>query len=381
MDGIEAELNKQKLKLIRIDGSTSMNKRHDLVQQFQENNQIRIALLGISATGLGLTLTAASTILFAEMHWTPAIMLQAEDRAHRIGQVNSVNCHYLYGSGTLDDKLYAKLEYKLGIVSEMIDGSRKDLEVESYLEKGNLGAISFDKNLAEKPKVKSIFHNERDNSEGKTEKITSFFEVIGVKSSMATTNSEEKKKNFEEKNKKNSVEKCFNTLSSIPKENHSECSDLPDLELLDQIVDEINRSEKKANPKALENKENDKNCKIAEKNINIPAKKNNHLTIEQMREVFKKEFKNNLVEGEAQEFIIESNENSKVKIINEGSSHTVILEDLRSKIEKKPLENIGNIKSDEIESGKDEQIKKQKRSEVRENDLKVEKKTQKFKDI
>ena len=340
MDGIEAELNKQKLKLIRIDGSTSMNKRHDLVQQFQENNQIRIALLGISA-----------------------------------------NCHYLYGSGTLDDKLYAKLEYKLGIVSEMIDGSRKDLEVESYLEKGNLGAISFDKNLAEKPKVKSIFHNERDNSEGKTEKITSFFEVIGVKSSMATTNSEEKKKNFEEKNKKNSVEKCFNTLSSIPKENHSECSDLPDLELLDQIVDEINRSEKKANPKALENKENDKNCKIAEKNINIPAKKNNHLTIEQMREVFKKEFKNNLVEGEAQEFIIESNENSKVKIINEGSSHTVILEDLRSKIEKKPLENIGNIKSDEIESGKDEQIKKQKRSEVRENDLKVEKKTQKFKDI
>lgn len=354
-----------------------MNKRHDLVQQFQENNQIRIALLGISATGLGLTLTAASTILFAEMHWTPAIMLQAEDRAHRIGQVNSVNCHYLYGSGTLDDKLYAKLEYKLGIVSEMIDGSRKDLEVESYLEKGNLGAISFDKNLTEKPKVKSIFHNERETSEGKTEKITSFFEVIGVKSSGATANSEEKKKNDEEKNKKNSIEKCFNTLSSIPKENHSECSDLPDFDLLDQIVDEINRSEKKANSK-LEVKENENNCKIAEKNIKISLKKNNHLTIEQMREVFKKEFKNNLVEGEAEEIIIESNENSKVKIINEGSNHTVILEDLRSKIEKKPLESIGNIKNDEIESV---QIKKQKRSEVGENDLKVEKKTQKFKDI
>jgi len=84
------------------------------------------------------------------MHWTPAVILQAEDRIHRLGQKEkiSVNYHYLYGEGTLDSLLYEKLQTKLAIVSDMLNGKAERLEV---VEQKGLG----DFNSVEKsPKVK-----------------------------------------------------------------------------------------------------------------------------------------------------------------------------------------------------------------------------------
>lgn len=62
------------MEYIRIDGKIDANKRHDRVKEFQNNDNIRIAVLSITACSQGLTLTAASTVVFAELSWTPSIM-------------------------------------------------------------------------------------------------------------------------------------------------------------------------------------------------------------------------------------------------------------------------------------------------------------------
>jgi SWI/SNF-related matrix-associated actin-dependent regulator 1 of chromatin subfamily A len=63
---------KQNYGYIRIDGSTSSVERQNLVARFQrENNDIRVGLLSVTAAGQGITLTKASVVVFAELHWTP----------------------------------------------------------------------------------------------------------------------------------------------------------------------------------------------------------------------------------------------------------------------------------------------------------------------
>ena len=80
---------------IRIDGSTDPRLRDDMRKRFQEDESCRVAVLSIRAAGTGLTLTAASTVLFAELTWVPGEIQQAEDRVHRIGQQDSVNIQFL----------------------------------------------------------------------------------------------------------------------------------------------------------------------------------------------------------------------------------------------------------------------------------------------
>ncbi|GAX25243.1 SWI/SNF-related matrix-associated actin-dependent regulator of chromatin subfamily A-like protein 1 [Fistulifera solaris] len=111
-----------KYKFIRIDGSTNPKQRQEQIQIFQTDPTTRIALLGITAAGVAVTLTASSTVWFAELFWTPAIMIQAEDRCHRIGQQARVQCLYFVARGTIDDILWRLIEKKFTDLGEFVEG-------------------------------------------------------------------------------------------------------------------------------------------------------------------------------------------------------------------------------------------------------------------
>lgn len=137
---------KLKLGLIRIDGSTPQANRQMLCRQFQEDPRCRVALLSITAAGVGLTLTKATVVLFAELYWNPGSLLQAEDRAHRIGQRDCVLVKYLLARQTLDESMWSTVRRKLTVVGHSLTGTaaRMDLtESKDDLAPGQSSISSF----------------------------------------------------------------------------------------------------------------------------------------------------------------------------------------------------------------------------------------------
>lgn len=119
LDAIEGHIVTKGIRSIRIDGKTPPSSRQDLCNAFQRENSIRVAILSITAASTGITLTAATTVIFGELFWNPGVLVQAEDRAHRIGQSDCVNVHYLLARGTLDDSIWPLILKKLALLESV----------------------------------------------------------------------------------------------------------------------------------------------------------------------------------------------------------------------------------------------------------------------
>ncbi|KAK2196288.1 bifunctional Helicase [Babesia duncani] len=128
LDSIQETLQTKGTNHIRIDGSTPLDKRNKNVQTFQENPKCMVAVLSITACGIGLNLTASSTVVFAELHWVPGLMIQAEDRAHRIGTVHKcINIYYLIAQESIEEVVWRVLNRKWASVTSTLDGQGHNL--------------------------------------------------------------------------------------------------------------------------------------------------------------------------------------------------------------------------------------------------------------
>ncbi|MGH2911066.1 MAG: DEAD/DEAH box helicase [Solirubrobacteraceae bacterium] len=115
---------------LHILGEDSHAARDASLHAFQaaNNSDNQLIVCSIEVAGQGLTLTQASNVAFLELDWTPAKHDQAEDRCHRIGQIDAVNAWYLLAAGTIDETIATLLERKRAVIGAVTDGRPEDEE-------------------------------------------------------------------------------------------------------------------------------------------------------------------------------------------------------------------------------------------------------------
>jgi len=112
-------------------GKQAGHNRQAEIRRFQQDPACRLYIGSIKADGTGITLTAASTVLFLELGWTPGEMEQAEDRINRIGQeADKLNIYYMLGKNTIDLHIWEIIESKRKLINQIIDGKDIDFGID-----------------------------------------------------------------------------------------------------------------------------------------------------------------------------------------------------------------------------------------------------------
>ncbi|KAL9232600.1 hypothetical protein vseg_007695 [Gypsophila vaccaria] len=119
---LEDYMHYRKYRYLRLDGSSTIMDRRDMVRDFQHRNDIFVFLLSTRAGGLGINLTAADTVIFYESDWNPTLDLQAMDRAHRLGQTKEVTVYRLICKETVEEKILQRASQKSTVQQLVMTG-------------------------------------------------------------------------------------------------------------------------------------------------------------------------------------------------------------------------------------------------------------------
>lgn len=122
IDILEEYMAKRRYSYFRMDGSTNIADRRDMVNEYQTNRKIFAFLLSTRAGGLGVNLTGADTVIFYDNDWNPTMDAQATDRAHRIGQTRPVSVYRLTTKDTIEERILKRAKQKQNVQTTVYSG-------------------------------------------------------------------------------------------------------------------------------------------------------------------------------------------------------------------------------------------------------------------
>ncbi len=128
---------KNKIAHLYLDGSTPAGKRKEIVDQFQNEENIKSFLISLKAGGVGLNLTSADYVYLIDPWWNPAVEDQAIDRTHRIGQTQKVFAYKMICKDTVEEKILQLQQKKKALSKELIS------EEKSFIKKLTKDDVAF----------------------------------------------------------------------------------------------------------------------------------------------------------------------------------------------------------------------------------------------
>lgn len=118
---IENELKQADIQYFELTGATKVEERINLVNQFNENKNVKVFLISLKAGGTGLNLTGADMVIHYDPWWNVSSENQATDRAYRIGQKNNVQVYKLITQNSIEEKIYELQQKKSALIDNMLD--------------------------------------------------------------------------------------------------------------------------------------------------------------------------------------------------------------------------------------------------------------------
>ena len=128
LDILEIFLNLHGYPYVRLDGSTKVEVRQQIVDRFNNDHKIFCFISSTRSGGIGLNLTGADSIVFFDTDWNPAMDKQAQDRCHRIGQTRTVHIYRLITLSTIEENIFKKSIQKRELNYVIMEDGKFDMK-------------------------------------------------------------------------------------------------------------------------------------------------------------------------------------------------------------------------------------------------------------